>query len=92
MIIDLKHFYLTDKEGRVRVYPSNTKIFELGVNESRIVNLIFPREYEDPVIVYDDNISIIKVPEFSISLMIVSIGIGISIYLLREVHNKRRKF
>jgi hypothetical protein len=79
--IDLSKFYLIDNDN---IYLSNIQgIISLAPFEDRIIRLDFT-DYtfnnNDPLLVYDDGISMIRVPEFPIALIIFAFSL-LLIYL-----------
>jgi len=81
--IDLSKFYLIDNDN---IYLSNIQgIISLAPFEDRIIRLDFT-DYtfnnNDPLLVYDDGISMIRVPEFPIALIIFAFSL-LFIYLLK---------
>ncbi len=85
VVIDTLNFYSIDND---QIYPSSiSKILTLSAGESKVIDLKFNSiNYEEPIIMYDDGITTIRVPEFSLPFIVMSIALSISI--LRLIVNK----
>ncbi len=79
IILNSSNFYMIDEK---KIYPTSKEIITLESNSISLLRLSCDGSYNDQLLVYNDGISVIKVPEFPITLIIFILSLIISIYLV----------
>ncbi|GIU70531.1 MAG: hypothetical protein KatS3mg003_2196 [Candidatus Nitrosocaldaceae archaeon] len=79
--IDSTNFYITDNDD---IYLADGDKLTIKPNDSIITTLTFENLSNEFELVYDDGISVIKVPEFPIVLLVLLFALSLPIYLARS--------